>query len=121
MDPGRVLRRIARSFGFAFEGLLALLRTTPNFWIHLLAAGGALGLSIVLRLPPSEIAIVVLTIALVLAVEAFNTTLETLCNLVSPEYHPLVKRIKDIAAAAVLISAVAAIVVAILLFVPRLR
>ncbi len=113
-------RRIARSFGYAFEGLVAILRTTPNFWLHVAAAAFALALSILLGLAPSEIALVVLTIALVLAIEAFNTALEVLCDVATPEYHPLVKRAKDISAAAVLISAVAAVAVAGLLFLPRL-
>ena len=58
---------------------------------------------------------------LVLVVEALNTCLETLCDLVSPTYHPLVKKCKDVSAAAVLISALAAVGVAALLFLPRLR
>jgi diacylglycerol kinase len=114
------VRRIARSFGYAFEGLATLLRTQPNFWIHLLAAGVALGLGVVLRLSPGELVAIVLASALVLVVESVNTALETLCDLVSVEYHPLVKRAKDVSAAAVLLAAAAAIGVAILLFGPRL-
>jgi diacylglycerol kinase len=110
-----------RSFGYAFEGLATILRTTPNFWIHVVLAAAALAVSFILRLPPSEVVLVVLTIAIVLIVEAFNTALETLCDVASPEYHPLVKRAKDISAAAVLIAAVAAVAVAALLFLPRLR
>jgi diacylglycerol kinase len=56
----------------------------------------------------------------VLILEAVNTVVETICNLVSPGYHPLVKRAKDVAAAAVLLSALAAIGVALVLFGPRL-
>jgi diacylglycerol kinase (ATP) len=69
---------------------------------------------------PPELALIVLTIALVLVVESVNTALETLCDLVSPGYHPLVKRAKDISAAAVLVAAAGAVGVAVLLFVPRL-
>ncbi len=114
------VRRIPRSFGYAFEGLLAILRTTPNFWLHLVAAVAALALCVILRLPTGEIAVVVLVIALVLLVEAFNTALEALADVASPEYHPLVKRAKDISAAAVLIAALAAVAIAVLLFLPRL-
>jgi len=113
-------RRIARSFGYAFEGLATILRTTPNFWLHLLAAAIALTMSVLLRLPASEIALVVLTIALVLVIEAFNTALEVLADVASPEYHPLIKRAKDISAAAVLMAAIAAVAVAALVFLPRL-
>jgi diacylglycerol kinase len=112
--------RIARSFGFAFEGLATLVRSQPNFRIHLVAACAALLLGIVLRLSLPEMALIVLTAGLVLVVEALNTCLETLCDLVSPTYHPLVKKCKDVSAAAVLIAALAAVSVAALLFLPRL-
>jgi diacylglycerol kinase len=88
--------------------------------VHIAAAAAALGLGVLVRLSPPELALLVLTAALVLVVEAVNTCLETLCDLVSPTYHPLVKRAKDVSAAAVLISAVASIAIAALLFVPRL-
>jgi diacylglycerol kinase (ATP) len=111
--------RIVRSFGYAFEGLATLLRTQPNFRIHLVAAGAALLLGIVLKLSLPEMALIVLTASVVLVVEALNTCLETLCDIVSPTYHPLVKKSKDVGAAAVLISALAAVGVAALLFLPR--
>ena len=114
------VRRILRSFGFALEGLATLLRTQPNFVVHVAAACVALGLGIALRLGPLELALIILTIALVLVVESINTALETLCDLVSPGVHPLIKRAKDVAAAAVLIAAATAVVVAALLFGPRL-
>ena len=112
--------RVLRSFGYAVEGLAAILRTTPNFWLHLVAAALALTLALVLHLPGNEIALIVVMIALVLSIEAFNTALEALADVATPDYHPLVKRAKDISAAAVLISAIAAVVVAALLFLPRL-
>ena len=111
--------KLVRSFGFAFEGLAILVRTQPNFRIHVVAACAALVLGIILRLPPPEMALIVLTAGVVLVVEALNTCLETLCDLVSPTYHPLVKKCKDVSAAAVLLSALAAVGVAALLFLPR--
>jgi diacylglycerol kinase (ATP) len=96
------------------------LRTQPNFWVHLAAASLALAISGLLGLSLVEIALLIVMIALVLITEAINTVLETICDLVSPSYHPLVKRAKDVSAAAVLISAVAAIGVALVLFGPRL-
>jgi diacylglycerol kinase len=118
--PRGRLARTARSFGYAFEGLASLLRTQPNFLVHILAAAAALGLGLVLRLSLAELALLVLTIGLVLVVEAVNTALESMCDLVSPSYHPLIKRAKDVGAAAVLIAALAAVAVALLLFIPRL-
>jgi diacylglycerol kinase len=116
---GRHARRIARSFGYALEGLATMLRTQPNFWVHLVAALLALGLGVVLHLSPAELALLVLTIALVLIVECVNTALETVCDLVSPNVHPLIKQAKDVSAAAVLIAALASVLVAVLLFAPH--
>jgi diacylglycerol kinase (ATP) len=114
------LRRILRSFGYALEGLATLLRTQPNFVVHVVLACLAVLVGLLLRLSLTDMAVVVLTIALVLVVESFNTALETLCDLVSPGVHPLIKRAKDVSAAAVLLAALAAAAIAALLFLPRL-
>jgi diacylglycerol kinase len=114
------LRRVLRSFGYAFEGLALMLRTQPNFLVHLAAAAFALIVAALLHLSPVEFAILVLTIALVLVVECVNTALESLCDLVSPGFHPLVKRAKDVSAAAVLIGAAAAVLIALFLYLPHL-
>jgi diacylglycerol kinase len=97
-----------------------IVRTQPNFWVHVAAACAALILGAALHLSAIELALLVLCIALVLVVESVNTVLETLCDLISPEHHPLIKRAKDISAASVLIAAVASVVIAALLFGPRL-
>jgi diacylglycerol kinase len=110
---------VLRSFGYAFEGLALMLRTQPNFLVHVAAAIAALAVGLALHLSPAELAIIVVTIAMVLVVECVNTALETLCDLVSPGFHPLVKRAKDVSAAGVLIAAIAAVGVALLLFVPK--
>jgi diacylglycerol kinase len=114
------VRRVARSFGYALEGLALLIRTQPNFLVHACAAVVVLALGALLGLSPVEFAIVVLTIAVVMVVECLNTALETLCDLVSPGVHPLIKRAKDISAAAVLIGAIGSVAIAALLFGPRL-
>jgi diacylglycerol kinase len=108
-----------RSFGYALEGLGVMLRTQPNFLVHTAAAIVALALGVLLGLSPAELAIIVLTIALVMVVECVNTALESLSDLVSPGVHPLIKRAKDISAAAVLIGAIASVAVALLLFGPH--
>ena len=72
------------------------MRTQPNFWVHVFAACLALVLGVVLRLSPVELAIIVLCIALVMVVEAVNSGIETMCDLISPGHHPLIKRAKDI-------------------------
>lgn len=116
-----VARRVLRSFGFAFAGLLTITRTQPNFVIHLVIACAALLAAVLLKLTTPELALIVLTITLVLAAEAMNTALEAVCDVVEPSYHPLVKRAKDASAAAVLLTAIGAVVIGALLFIPRLR
>jgi diacylglycerol kinase len=113
------LRRVVRSFGYAFEGLGTMLRTQPNFLVHVTAAVVVVALGVLVHLSLAEFAIVVVTIAVVLIVECLNTALEAVCDLVSPGFHPLVKRAKDVSAAAVLIGAAASVVIAVLLFAPH--
>jgi len=114
------LRRVVRSFGYAFEGLSVMLRTQPNFLVHVAAAIVIIALGIAVGLTAAEFAVVVVTIAMVMIVECLNTALESVCDLVSPGIHPLVKRAKDVSAAAVLIAAAASVVIAVLIFAPHL-
>ena len=111
---------MVRSFGYAFEGVSVMLRTQPNFLVHLTAAIAVILLGVILGLGAIELALIVLTIGVVLVLECLNTALESICDLVSPGYHQLVKRAKDVSAAAVLISAAAAVIIAALLFAPHL-
>lgn len=97
-----------------------MLRTQPNFVVHITLAVVALVLGVVLRLSPPEFALIVLTIAMVLVLECVNTALESLADVASPTFHPLIKRAKDVSAAAVLVGALASLAIAALLFVPRI-
>lgn len=114
------LRRVVKSFHFAVEGLVYLLRTQPNFVVHCSAALFVTTLAVVLGTTPLETAMLLLTIALVLVCEAFNTALEALVDLASPHYHPLAKIAKDVAAAGVLLAALVAAAVGLVLLGPRL-
>jgi diacylglycerol kinase (ATP) len=110
----------AASFGFAFRGLQALLAAEPNARIHLMATVAAIAFGAVLRLTPLEWCAVVVAIALVWMAEALNTAVETICDLVHPEPHPLVARAKDVAAAGVLCAAIGAALIGALVFGARL-
>ncbi|MBL7775606.1 MAG: diacylglycerol kinase family protein [Saprospiraceae bacterium] len=112
-------RRIA-SFRYAFQGLRYLVRTQMNARIHLAAAVLATALGAWLDISRLEWLALALCTALVLALEAVNTALECLTDLVSPDPHPLAGRAKDLAAAAVLIVALGALVVGGLVFLPKL-
>ena len=116
----RPLRRTAISFRFAGQGLRYLLRTQPNFVVHCLAATLVVVLAVALGTSAVETALLLLTIGVVLICEAFNTALEALVDLASPEYHELAKITKDVAAAGVLIAALVAALVGLTIFGPRL-
>ncbi|MEN0045822.1 MAG: diacylglycerol kinase family protein [Bacteroidota bacterium] len=112
-------KRIA-SFKYAFKGLLTLVQTQPNFIIHLVAATIAIVIAFWLKLSTIEWSILILTIILVLFAEAANSALEFLTDLISPNHHPLAGKAKDVAAAAVLITAIGAVAIGLLLFLPKL-
>jgi len=113
-------RSRVRSFGHAFQGWWYVLRTQRNAWLEVAIACGVLVVSIWLRLDSIRWALLVLTAALVFAAEFFNTAVEVIVDLVSPEHHPLAKIAKDVAAAAVLVTAAGAVVIGLLLMGPPL-
>lgn len=108
------------SFKYAFQGLKDLFRTQANARIHLIVAIFAVAMGIWLRINPTEWAVISLCIAWVLAAEAFNTAIEYLTDLVSPDHHVLAGKTKDAAAAAVLLSAMGAAVVGLWILGPKL-
>ncbi len=112
--------RLLRAFGHAFSGLFYAIRTQRNMPIHLVIAAGVVALGLWLGLSAVQWAILALTISSVLAAELLNSGLETVVDMVSPEYHPLAKRAKDVAAGAVLLAAIFAVVVGLLILGPPL-
>ncbi|MCP4437866.1 MAG: diacylglycerol kinase family protein [Aureispira sp.] len=114
-----IVKRI-KSFGWAFKGLFDLFRNHPNAQIHLLAVLVVSGVGAFLGLSATEWCLVLLCMVLVIGMEAMNTALEYLTDLVSPDYHPLAGKAKDVAAAGVLICAIGAVGIAAIIFVPKL-
>ena len=119
MERFSVAARV-RSFRFALRGIWVMLRTQHNAWIHAVATAGAVALGLALRIDRGEWLAVVLSLMAVWTAEALNTAFESLCNVAAPEFHPLVERAKDVAAGAVLISAIGAAAIGVLIFWPRL-
>jgi diacylglycerol kinase len=109
-----------RSFRHAFAGWWYVIRTQRNAWIHALASVAGVGLGWWLGLSAAEWALMVLSMALVWGAEFFNTALEAVVDLATEEDHPLAKTGKDVGAAAVLITALAAIIIGLLVLGPRL-
>lgn len=110
----------ARSFGYAFSGLVVCLRTQANMQIHALATVVAIALGFALKIQGWEWCSVVLSIAAVWAAECLNTAIEGFVDLVSPERRPVAGRIKDLAAGAVLSASLGAAAVGAIVFGPRL-
>ena len=108
-----------RSFKYAFRGLWWLIREEHNSWIHLAFIVILIPSGILLRLSPIEWTLITICIGLVLALELVNSAIERLADKVSPERDPDIGKIKDIAAAAVLISAIAAAIIGLIILVPK--
>ncbi len=109
-----------QSFGHAFRGWGYALRTQPNTWIHALITVAVFLMAFWLRLPMRDWAVLLVMTAVVWAAEFFNTAIEAVVNLVSPDHHPLAKASKDAAAGAVLIAALIAVLVGLLILGPPL-
>lgn len=110
----------AKSFAHAKRGLGIFLRSTHNAWIHLAFLIVAIVLGVYFNIHPIEWLFIVLAAGMVLAAEAFNTAIEIHMDLTSPGHHPYARDTKDVAAAAVLITALAAAIVGIIIFGPRI-
>lgn len=110
----------ARSFVYAFRGIGFLFKTQANARIHLLAILLVSLLSAWLGISAAEWCLVLLCMALVLSAEAINSALESLTDLASPDFHPLAGRAKDLAAGAVLISAIFSALVWGIIHLPKL-
>lgn len=108
-----------RSFSFAIQGIFTFLRTEHNAWIHLIAMVIVFIFGIFLKLNPQEWCWIALAIGLVFITEMLNTAVENLTDLASPEFHPLAKKTKDIAAGAVLIAATIAVIIGLFVFLPK--
>lgn len=109
-----------KSFAFAFNGVKIFFHREHNAWIHAAAAAVAVAASFLLHISPAEWIAVLLAIALVWIAELLNTALEKLLDHLSPAQHPRVKEIKDMAAGAVLIAALFAVIIASIIFIPKI-
>jgi diacylglycerol kinase (ATP) len=109
-----------RSFSHAFNGLALMLQTQHNAWLHLLASLMVAATAWLLGVSASDWRWLLFAITLVWAVEAMNTAIEFVCDVVSPQYSYAVKSAKDIAAGAVLITATGAAGIGMLTFWPYL-
>ncbi|MEW6661583.1 MAG: diacylglycerol kinase family protein [Bacillota bacterium] len=114
-------RGLPDRFGDAWDGILEAVRTQKNMRVHLAAAVVVLAAAGFFRLNHLETALLLFAIALVLICEMINTAVEALVDLVINTYHPLARRIKHIAAGAVLLAAITAVVLGLMVFCRPIR
>ncbi|HQS05004.1 MAG: diacylglycerol kinase [Sphingobacteriales bacterium 17-39-43] len=115
------MKKFFRGFVFAFNGIKYTFKTQLNFRVHCFVAIVLVGLCFYLELNKAEWLWIITAMAIVLMAELANTAVETLVDLVSPEYNIKAGRIKDIAAALVLIAAVTALSIGILILLPKVN
>lgn len=116
--PFRFTGRI-RSFRHAVVGILRMIRCQHNAWIHAAATVIVLAAAFLLQVSAAEWCWLILAISIVWTAEALNTAFEFLADAASPEFHPLVRDAKDVAAGAVLVTAIAAAVIGAIIFWPH--
>lgn len=114
------VRRHHISFKHAWEGIIAGFKTQPNFRIHSFLSLVALAAGFWLHLSPVEFAIIIFVIATGLAIELINTSIEFTVDLLTDQYHLLAKYAKDTAAGAMLVYALFSILIALVIFIPKL-
>lgn len=114
------LRKRMKSSKYAFNGLKIVFKEEHNARIHLFISLIVIICGFIFQISIIEWIVICFAIGFVICMEILNSAIENLADFVSPEYHNLIKKIKDISAAAVLISTISSIVIGILIFLPKM-
>lgn len=114
-----MLKRI-QSFKYALNGIIRFFSHETNGKIQLAAAVIAISTGFILNIDRAEWIALIFCCGWVLGLEMINTAIEKTCDLISIDYHPMIKTIKDVAAGAVLVSAVASLVIGVIIFLPKI-
>lgn len=114
------MKKLIRSFGYAFKGIAYATTTQLNFRIHLGATVLAAAMGLFFRISGHEWLWIALCITIVLVAEIFNTMIEALTDMVSPGYNEKAGHIKDMSAGAVVIAAAFALIVGLVIFLPKI-
>ena len=114
------MKKTIRSFGYAVKGIIEMVFTQGNARIHLAALISAIAMGVLFDIHPAEWLWLCAAGGLVLMAEAFNTSIEYLCDIASPGYSEKAGKVKDLAAGAVLLSALTAAAIGAIIFIPKL-
>ncbi len=120
MNPKQEYKKLINSFRYAIEGLISSFKTERNMKIHILAMIIVIALGLIVRLNKIDWYICIILIVLVISSELFNTAIETIVDMISPEKNEKAKLVKDISAAAVLVLAIGAVIIGLMVFIPYL-
>lgn len=115
-----MIKKRINSFKYALNGLKVIILTQANFKIHILAALLAVSLSAYLGINSIEWIAIIISICFVMTAEALNTSLEFCCDAITENQNSKIGKAKDIGAAAVLIAAISSIIVAFIIFLPKI-
>lgn len=115
------MKGLIDSFNYAVTGLITSIKTERNMLIHYVAAVAVIGFSLFFDFTKVEFLILLLATTLVVVVELINTAIENAVDLITKDYHPMAKMVKDISAGAVLLSAFTALIVGYTLFYKKLN
>lgn len=114
------MNKFIRGFGYAIKGFWYACKTQLNFRVHLVCALVAVYLGYALHIARYQWLWIALCIGMVLVAELFNTAIEILCDIISPEYNKKIGLVKDMSAAAVLVTAITALVIGLVIFIPKI-
>ena len=120
LKPHKMTSSRIKSFRDAFSGLGTMFRHEPNARIHLAITLCVIIAGICFRLAAVEWIAITFAIGFVFTAELLNTSIEKLADFVSPEKHENIRKVKDLAAAGVLISAIASAVIGLIIFIPKI-
>lgn len=115
----REIRTRVRSFKYAWQGIIVSFRSEANLKIHLIIALLVIVCGFLFKISVQEWLICIICFGLVISMELMNTVVETLVDYISTDLHPLAGKAKDIAAGAVLVSAILAAIAGLIIFVPK--
>lgn len=109
----------AKSFVYAFDGVIQFFKTEHNAWLHLVATGMVAAMAMMLGVSDLEVIALVIAVALVWISEILNTCIEKAMDMISEKCDPRIKLIKDLSAGAVLVAAGAAAIIGFVVFLPK--
>ena len=115
------MRKLARSFKYAFEGMASAIQTETNWKIGLLEALFTIFISFYFHIKKSDWIIIIIMISMVLAAELINSAIETIVDSFTQDQHPGAKLAKDFAAGAVVIIIIASAIIGSLIFIPYIK